>query len=305
MKIPTGAQFENPPPGSHLARCYEIIDLGTQDKVDFKTQEKYTQQEIRIGWELPMELMAGLYKPELAGAPFSVWMTVKKSLNPKARLYKLISGWFGVNLSNEQAEDFDIQSLLGQPCMLSLIQNEEYINIASAGMIPRGTVMPDAWNPIRFFDMTPENFDQKVLESLPDGLKKKIMATPEYAILMGQNQPVRQSQRAPAPLQRLVNQLEQAAPAPRPLHLGAARPGIVNRPAPAPIARAADGRPLHSQPYGAPGTPQVTRPASARQVGAPARPDPFSPPPITDEYIDAEAAAQADQDGGGVSPGAI
>lgn len=296
MKIPTGGQFEDAPAGNHLARCYEVIDMGTQERVEFATKETFTQQEIRIGWELPNELMQGLYKPEYAGVPFSTWMTVKKSLHPKSRFYKLLKGWFGTSLTTDQAEAFDVQCLLGQPCMLSLVQNGEYVNVESAGMIPKGMVMPEPWNPIRYFDLDPQNFDQNVLAALPESIRKKIMATPEYAILMGQNQPVRQPQRAAAPSQRPVHQQPQAAPAPRPMQ-------PAPRPVPAPIARAADGRPLHTQPYGAPGTTQVTRPASARQVGA--RPDPFSPPPISDEYIDAEAAAQADQDGGGVSPGAI
>ena len=46
----TGGDFKPAPAGSHLARCYRIIDLGTQ-KVVWKGTEK-AMKKIIIGWEL-------------------------------------------------------------------------------------------------------------------------------------------------------------------------------------------------------------------------------------------------------------
>ena len=45
-----GGNFERCPPGMHLARCYRIIDLGTQ-KSEYMGQVKYLHK-IMIGWEI-------------------------------------------------------------------------------------------------------------------------------------------------------------------------------------------------------------------------------------------------------------
>jgi len=45
-----GGEFERCPPGMHLARCYRIIDLGTQ-KSEYMGQVKYLHK-VMLGWEI-------------------------------------------------------------------------------------------------------------------------------------------------------------------------------------------------------------------------------------------------------------
>ena len=49
----TGPAFERCPPGMHLARCYRIIDLGTQ-KTEYMGQMKYLRK-IMLAWEIRSE----------------------------------------------------------------------------------------------------------------------------------------------------------------------------------------------------------------------------------------------------------
>ena len=47
-------QFKNVPAGSHLGRCYRIVDLGSQ-KVEYMGETK-VQRKIMLSWELFQEL---------------------------------------------------------------------------------------------------------------------------------------------------------------------------------------------------------------------------------------------------------
>ena len=47
------ADFKDPPEGTHPARCYRVIDLGTQE-VDFQGQIKH-QRKVLVSWELQCE----------------------------------------------------------------------------------------------------------------------------------------------------------------------------------------------------------------------------------------------------------
>jgi hypothetical protein len=46
------SEFELTPAGTHIGRCYRVVDLGTQ-LVEFQGEHK-KQHKIMISWELPM-----------------------------------------------------------------------------------------------------------------------------------------------------------------------------------------------------------------------------------------------------------
>ena len=56
-----GGDFERAPEGTHLARCYQIIDLGTQHSEYYGKSSR----KVLIGWELSDEHMTD-------GRPFAV-----------------------------------------------------------------------------------------------------------------------------------------------------------------------------------------------------------------------------------------
>ena len=63
IPAPNDKQFELPPAGTHLATCYRVVDLGTQNS-NYMGQVK-RQHKILLSWELPDELMAD-------GRPFTI-----------------------------------------------------------------------------------------------------------------------------------------------------------------------------------------------------------------------------------------
>jgi hypothetical protein len=184
MKWDAGKSFEQAPPGSQIGRCYAVVDLGTQ-RHTYKDKEGFSR-DVRLSFELPLKKMVGKFDPEDKGRIFSVHMTVKQSLHPKATLRKMLEGWRGKKFKDKAETDaFDPKKLLGLPCRLNLIQNEEYTNIDSIAPLDKDELkkVPKQVNASVFFDL--EAFDEAVFDTLSERTQEKIKATPEYMKLAG------------------------------------------------------------------------------------------------------------------------
>lgn len=170
-----GGDFEMTPEGTHIARCYRIIDLGTQ----FNEQYGKNQQKVMIAWELPAELMED-------GRPFSVSKRYTLSLNKKANLRLALEAWRGKVFTDEEAQGFDLKKVLGQPCYLNITHetkgDKTYTNITSILKLPKGVVCPPLVNQAQVLDF--DNFDDEVFNSLSDRLKETIQVTPEYKCMV-------------------------------------------------------------------------------------------------------------------------
>ena len=95
MKMPvpaSGEGFERCPAGNHLAVCYEVIDLGTQE-ANFNKEVKH-QRKVWIGFyqELFQAAMR-LHNKSFSGALRPELVTAKIAEADKARLEMLSSVW--------------------------------------------------------------------------------------------------------------------------------------------------------------------------------------------------------------------
>lgn len=172
----SGGNFEMAPEGVHVAKCYRIIDLGTQ-KTEFQGQVK-TQRKIMIGWEL-----LGEERME-DGRPFTINKRYTLSLHEKAQLRKDLEAWRGKTFSPEEEAGFDIGNVMGAYCMLNIVHEKggngnEYANIASIMRLPKGTPVPAGVNEQILFEI--ENPNMAVFESFSDKLKETIKSAPEWA----------------------------------------------------------------------------------------------------------------------------
>lgn len=169
-----GTEFEQPPVGSHVARCIKIIDIGTQ-KGEYQGQPNYKRQVI-IAWELPTELIT---TGDYAGKPFSVSKFYTASLSEKANLRKDLANWRGRDFTPEELQGFDSKNILGKACMLSVIHNDKKkARVSGVMQIPKGLQVPEQVNETLYFSL--DAFDQKVYDSLSDGYKRMIELSPEY-----------------------------------------------------------------------------------------------------------------------------
>ncbi len=179
MKWKEGAVFEKAPSGSHLARCYALIDLGTQ--VHNFAGESRVGRDVRLSFELAHAKMTGQHNAELKGKPYSVHLTVKQSLHPMAKLRGLLEGWRGKKFDTVSVKAFDPKKLVGLACRLSLIENGEFTNVDGISPATPDEVkaMPPLFNPPVFFALD-EDFDRAVYDKLHEKTREKIAKSPEY-----------------------------------------------------------------------------------------------------------------------------
>jgi len=181
-KATSEKQFELAPEGTHIARCIQIVDLGTQS-VEFNGEKK-EQHKARITWELPNEQR--VFKEENGEQPFLVSKEFTVSLSDKANLRKVLESWRGKAFDDIELTGFDIMNVLGVPCMLQIIHKtsksgNKYAEISSVMKLMKGTICPNQINPSTALSF--EAWDEMVFNGLNDWLKDKIKQSPEYKAL--------------------------------------------------------------------------------------------------------------------------
>ena len=166
-------EFEQCPPGSFAARCYQIIDLGHQT-FEWKGEAKVAPK-VRITWELN-EMMSD-------GRPFSISREYTASIGDKANLRKDLEAWRGRPFTAEELRNFSLENVLGAPCLLGVVHkpskdgSKTYANVGSIMALPKGMVCPDLVNPAVKFDIG--EFDQNIFNSLSSYVQKKILMSKE------------------------------------------------------------------------------------------------------------------------------
>lgn len=178
----SGLSFEMVPEGVHIARCYKMIDIGTQNSEFQGVKSK--KHKIIIAWEL-----LGDEKME-DGRPYSQQQRYTLSLHENAALRKDLQAWRGKAFSPEEEANFDVSKVLGTYCMLNIVHTsdngKDYSNISSIMPIPKGMPKPDGVNKLQIFDI--DNPDMELFETFGEKLKATIMSAPEWSNKQQENQ---------------------------------------------------------------------------------------------------------------------
>jgi len=177
--VSAGGDFELPPEGVYLARCYKMVDIGTQtEQSQFGTKEN---RKIYLYWEL-LQTADGEKVAMESGDPFSIFNSYKLSMHPKANLRKHLDSWRGKKFTDEEAAEFDITKLLDKFCLLQITHSQSkdgqktYANVDGI-MTTKKKV--DGVNEISSFSI--ENPDMDVFNDLPDWMQEKIENAPEWS----------------------------------------------------------------------------------------------------------------------------
>lgn len=171
-------EFKLPPAGLHLARLYRIIDLGTQ-KVEWQGVVKM-QHKLMFTFEL-------LGDDDLKmddGKPLIISKRYTMSLGEQSTLRKDLEAWRGSKMTPEELKAFDLTQLLGKFAMANITLSERdgknYANLSGLTQVPKAiqATVPQGVNDTMIFDLS--KFDQKLFDSLSDGIKKIIEQSAEY-----------------------------------------------------------------------------------------------------------------------------
>jgi len=180
----TGGNFEKCPSGMHLARCYRIVDLGTQ-KSEYMGQVKYLHK-IMLGWEIHGTDDDGNQIKMKDGRPFAIFKNYTLSWSEKANLRLDLQSWRGKPFSQEEMRKFDLKNVLGAWCMLNVIEragqdNKTYTNVNGVTPVPsiiKQSGLPEAINKNEMFNL--QDPDWTLFETFSDNLKTKIISSPEF-----------------------------------------------------------------------------------------------------------------------------
>ncbi len=165
--------------GTHIARCYQFIHIGTVEEEYMG--EKKDVNKIRLTFELPDEKQ--VFKEGDEPKPTAISQDYTFSMAPKANLRKLVEGILGTTLTDYEADAFDVDSILGVPCLLNIVHKtskmgKERAEIANASPLMKGMTAPAQVNPTRILNY--EKFDTEFFETLPSFLKEKMTSSEEY-----------------------------------------------------------------------------------------------------------------------------
>jgi hypothetical protein len=179
-----GGDFERCPSGMHLARCYRIIDLGTQ-KSEYMGQVKYLHK-VMLGWEIHGSNDAGEPLKMKDGRPFAIFKNYTLSWSEKANLRLDLQSWRGKQFSQEEMRRFDLKTILGVWCMLNIIDRvgtdgKTYTNVNGITPVPsviKQAGLPAPVNKNELFNIGDP--DMVMFETFSENLKKKISSSPEW-----------------------------------------------------------------------------------------------------------------------------
>jgi len=179
-----GGEFTPVPQGMHLARCYRVIDLGTQESTYLGTVKKLPK--VMLQFEVHGEDENGDPIVTGKGEPMSISKNFTLSLAEMATLRKDLQTWRGKEFTEIEKKGFEVKNVLGAWAMISVIKamgnnGKEYTNIAAIMSVPpaiKKAGMPKGHNELKLFEIAEP--DMALFDSFSSGLKEKIQKSPEW-----------------------------------------------------------------------------------------------------------------------------
>ncbi len=160
MKIKNNnSNFEACPEFTGKSVCVDVTPLRKQ-------QSQFGERDVfKIVFEADME------KDD--GARYCVWSrNFTPSLNEKANLRKFLKGWFGRDLTKQELDDFETESLIGKPAQLVVVHEhkdgETYANIVACTLDKSGEPLKPTGKYVRVKDR-PAKDGQPSTESRSNG----------------------------------------------------------------------------------------------------------------------------------------
>lgn len=179
-----GGSFTPVPPGMHLARCYRIVDLGTQ-KTEYMGTVKHLPK-VMLQFEVHSEDEEGKPLVTAKNEPMTISKNYTVSLAEKSSLRNDLQTWRGRDFTAEELRGFELEKILDKWAMISVTKaignnGKEYTNIANINPVPsniKKSGLPDGHNAARMFTILDADMD--LFETFSDNLKNKISSSPEW-----------------------------------------------------------------------------------------------------------------------------
>lgn len=170
-----GGEFKPLDAGTYIARCVSIWSIGTQYN---KWNDNWKPQVI-LQWEIPEELTDD-------GAPKTICAFFTLSLHAKSNLYKSLTAWRGKPFTSEELAGFDLEKILGAPCLLSIEHTTDgKQKVSSVAKLGKGMVCPDAHHDLTTYEAS-DDAEGKKFASLPEWVQNIVDASRERMPIEGE-----------------------------------------------------------------------------------------------------------------------
>ena len=178
VSAPEGSSIAPIEAGAYPAVCVAIIDIGEQYN---KAYDNYARKCI-FQFEIPSETIEieGEQKPRIISETYTA------SLGEKATLRKTLESWRGREFTQEELVCFDLENVLGAPCMLNIVHKEnskgnKFAKITAITRLPKG-IEVSTETPKKIFSLNDPDALQ-TLETLPDWIQGRIRESSTYTAM--------------------------------------------------------------------------------------------------------------------------
>jgi hypothetical protein len=193
--VPEKKSFPITPSGTHVARVYRFMNLGTRIQEYMGVPKDYPDTLVTFTLELPNELNEFTVKnedgsEEKVSKPFVISKEFTLSMGAKSNLRPFVEGIIGVKLTDEEARVFDIETLVGMPCLATITHtkgkkdpSKTYANLTSVSPLVKGMTAPDPINQPVIQDV--KTMELEDIDKLPEFLQVKMKDSDEYKRRVG------------------------------------------------------------------------------------------------------------------------
>lgn len=160
--------------GVYTGTCVEVVDLGEQHNTKYN---KY-QRRVLIMWEIRGERVDVEEDGSVVSKPRCLSREYTASLNSKSNLYEGLTAWIGRELTDDEADAYDISTLIGTSCQLQVMVTDKqdgrrYNEIKTVMALPKGADPGAPERETMAFDIDSPDAGEKI-EKLPRWVQDKI-----------------------------------------------------------------------------------------------------------------------------------
>lgn len=180
--MPERSEKKLAPTGTHRAVLYKLINLGTLN-VEWDGEPKKSHK-IRLGWELSDEEIEYEKDGETIKKPFVVDRKFTFSLGDNAHLTPIVEGMIGKPLFDKEKAEFDIETLLGMSCLITIVHDEyngnKFAKVTNATLLPKGMEKPTQVNENLILDV--RKMSREEIDELPEFIANDMKSSDEYRV---------------------------------------------------------------------------------------------------------------------------
>lgn len=186
--VPAKKEYPLIPEGTHVGIIYKFMNMGTRYQEYKGALKDYPDTLISFTIEIPDAQHEFTFKKEdgteeKVMKPLVITKEMTLSMGSKSKLRPFVEGVIGTRLSDDEAAAFDVETLVGKACLVSIVhrtskEGRVYANINATSPLIKGMEVPQQYNKNDIFDVNLVSEEQ--IDALPEWIKEKVIVSDEY-----------------------------------------------------------------------------------------------------------------------------